>query len=527
MKKLLSTLFILMLALLTLTACGCDHLDKNDDGKCDECGDKFTDGTDAPVTPPSCQHRDADDNEKCDSCGEDFSDGTESTTNHTHTWTLSKTTDASCNANGEKIFTCPCGESKSESILMLGHSMENGMCAVCKRTESTGLKFTLSYDKKYYIVAGVGSCTDTDLIIPSTYNNLPVKEIGKNAFEECEQIISVTISEGIEKIVTYAFLDCSNLTLIKFPQTLTHIGDLGFHGCNSLISVTIPAATTNLGSSIFGGCEKLESINIDENNQHYSSVNGILYTINYDYTWVDGAIQKTPTGYITLKQYPHGRKDETFELLNNTIKVDEYAFSGAKKLKHIKLNDNLTYIGDNAFSGCSSLEEISIPDKVERIDGKNFYGCSNLKVVRFGKNVTLNEESWFDFNGCYLLERFEVDEENAFFTVINGNLYNKDGSVLLRYCSGKAETVFQIPNTVTRIGDSAFMSANHLETIEIGAGVAQIDDYAFAYCENLNYIKFLGTTSQWNAIQLGNDLGGYKSNPVDEIICSDGNVKIK
>ncbi len=525
MKKLLSTLFILMLALCALTACGCEHLDKNDDGKCDECNEKFTDGTDAPVTPPSCQHRDADDNGKCDTCSKDYMDGTESKTDHTHTWTLSQTTDASCNANGEKLFTCPCGESKSESILMVGHSMENGMCTVCKRTESVGLKYSLSKDQTYYVVTGLGSCTDTDLIIPSSYNNLPIKIIGSRSFEDCEQIVSMTISEGITEINSYAFHDCPNLVFAKLPETLKIIYELAFNNCDSLVSITIPQKTS-LGSYVFGNCNGLESIFVSENNTSYISLDGVMYTIGYNYDWVDGAIQKTPTGYITLKQYPSGRKNEIFELPNNATGISESAFQSAISLKHIKLHDNLTYIGDNAFVSCTSLEEISIPDKVERIDGNDFYGCGNLKVVRFGKNVTLNEESWFDFNGCYLLERFEVDEENAFFTVIDGNLYNKDGSVLLRYCSGKTETVFQIPNTVTRIGDSAFMSADHLETIEIGAAVVQIDAYAFAYCENLNCIKYSGTTSQWNAIQLGNDLGGYKSNPVDEIICSDGNVKL-
>ncbi len=74
MKKLLSVLFVLMLVLSVLTACGCEHVDKNDDGLCDECGDKFSDGKD--LGDP-CMHRDADDNGKCDKCGEGFTDGTD------------------------------------------------------------------------------------------------------------------------------------------------------------------------------------------------------------------------------------------------------------------------------------------------------------------------------------------------------------------------------------------------------------------------------------------------------------------
>lgn len=74
MKKILNVLFILMLALSVLTACGCEHVDKNDDALCDECGDAFSDGKD--LSDP-CEHRDANDDGKCDKCGEGFMDGTD------------------------------------------------------------------------------------------------------------------------------------------------------------------------------------------------------------------------------------------------------------------------------------------------------------------------------------------------------------------------------------------------------------------------------------------------------------------
>ena len=76
-RKLLTFLcaFLLVaLSLCMLTACGCDHVDKDDNGKCDECGKKYRDGRDLPKEP-DCEHRDADDDNACDICGESFSDG--------------------------------------------------------------------------------------------------------------------------------------------------------------------------------------------------------------------------------------------------------------------------------------------------------------------------------------------------------------------------------------------------------------------------------------------------------------------
>lgn len=58
---------------------------------------------------------------------------------------------------------------------------------------SVGLAYTLSSDGTYYTVTGIGECTDTDVVIPSTYNDLPVRAIGDNAFAYCSSLTSVDI----------------------------------------------------------------------------------------------------------------------------------------------------------------------------------------------------------------------------------------------------------------------------------------------------------------------------------------------
>ena len=88
MKKPLFLLLTICLSVTLLVACGegdggkekdpCTHADKDDNGKCDECGAAFEDGDETPETPDEpadCEHKDADENGKCDECGDDFSDG--------------------------------------------------------------------------------------------------------------------------------------------------------------------------------------------------------------------------------------------------------------------------------------------------------------------------------------------------------------------------------------------------------------------------------------------------------------------
>ena len=47
---------------------------------------------------------------------------------------------------------------------------------------SEGLTYELNIHKDGYIVTGMGTCTDTRVVIPSTYNGLPVMSIAKGAF---------------------------------------------------------------------------------------------------------------------------------------------------------------------------------------------------------------------------------------------------------------------------------------------------------------------------------------------------------
>jgi hypothetical protein len=91
------------------------------------------------------------------------------------------------------------------------------LIGVNSKTYSKGLAFTLSSDGTYYIVTGIGSCTDEELKIPPKYKGLPVTEIGRLAFEDCKSFHSVIIPKSVVSIRYYAFLD-SGLTSAIFED---------------------------------------------------------------------------------------------------------------------------------------------------------------------------------------------------------------------------------------------------------------------------------------------------------------------
>ena len=146
------------------------------------------------------------------------------------------------------------------------HTIENGVCTVCNFiSEGTeGLVYKLSLDETYYTVTRIGTATETDIVIPSGYNGLPVKEIGGMSFWNRNSFTSLNIGNGVTSIGISAFNGCNGLTNVNIPDSVTNIYDSAFRDCNRLTNVTIGKGVTSLGHSAFEGCSSLTSFTIPD-----------------------------------------------------------------------------------------------------------------------------------------------------------------------------------------------------------------------------------------------------------------------
>lgn len=81
---------------------------------------------------------------------------------------------------------------------------------------SEGLLFELNADGASYTVKRIGTCTDTDVVIPSEYNGLPVTSIGMDAFYGCDNPTSIVIPDSVTVIGNWAFDGCRNLTTVCY-----------------------------------------------------------------------------------------------------------------------------------------------------------------------------------------------------------------------------------------------------------------------------------------------------------------------
>ncbi len=230
------------------------------------------------------------------------------------------------------------------------------------KTEATGTEVSYPVTGGNIIFdTSTGTVTNCDweatrVVIPEEIGGVSVISIGKGAFEGCDDLISIEISEGVISIGERAFATCDNLVNIEIPASVKNIGDEAFSSCGSLSnikfpegvehigegafrwssdlrSIEIPASVMSIGDYAFDGCIGLVSINVDEKNTMYSSLDDVLF--NKDQT--------------TLIRYPSEKTQTAYVIPSNVTSIKASAFEYCINLNSIEIPPSVTSIEDYAF----------------------------------------------------------------------------------------------------------------------------------------------------------------------------------
>ena len=257
-----------------------------------------------------------------------------------------------------------------------------------------------------------------DLVIPNS-----ITTISRASFQSCKGLTGkLVLPDSITTIEGWAFYTDRFTGTLTLPSKLETLGEAAF-GANTNFEntkIVIPASLKkigidyevngeNLGLSThdfynFGAkAEKLEAFEVEEENENFVAIDGVLYTKDKK----------------RLISYPRNKKGDTYEILDGVVTLDEFAFASNMNLQTLKVPDSLTFE----------------PRK---------------KGIRSG-NRTPVTAALYSYSA---IQDIILNETNPNYTSIDGVVYTKDKKELLCVSTGRTKEVI-IPDGVETIIDYA------------------------------------------------------------------------
>lgn len=349
--------------------------------------------------------------------------------------------------------------------------------AVRNKDDAALMSLTYPSSIKRYVVKtiGAGACANltgvTSVEIPSTYET-----IGDYAFSNCTSLATVKLNSGLRYIGKAPFAGTA-ITALELPATLMSVTNNPVAGCAfltsltvadgstafaaadnvlydlgktsllactpSLTSVTLPDTLTSIADDAFAGCTRLTSVTFNgveptADADIFASVplanNLIVYANSLkDARWETAAkvgMWKGRTFVDLAPVAPQG--DQIYRDADGnawvyavserkaTLKSASVSVTGDVVLPESLGDYPLVDIASNAFVGCVGITSVTLPASVTNVSGSAFVGCVSLTA-------------------------FDVSASNACYRAMNGVLYSKDGTTLV-----KVPALFAFATTMTQ-----------------------------------------------------------------------------
>ena len=249
------------------------------------------------------------------------------------------------------------------------------------------------------------------------------------------------------------------------------------------------------------------------------------------------------TQTYTVYAAKHGKTGKTVVIPasyngKSVTAIGEKAFEECHSLKSVVIPDSVTSIGDYAFSECYAVTSVTLTEGLISIGSHAFEYCDIVDLAIPASVTSIAEQAFYT---CRKLASISVAQGNPVYHSTENCLIETDTNALILGCMNSAipDSVtsigdyafyacfglrkIEIPNSVTSIGNSAFGGCIGLKKVEIGSGVNTIGDAAFWYCDSLEKITFRGTTTEWKAIEKGENWRKH-SVFLSSVVCSDATL---
>lgn len=334
------------------------------------------------------------------------------------------------------------------------------------------MDFEYRIENNEAVITRCGIFDKNTVEVPEQIGEYPVVGLDERSFSCITTIKKIVLPKTIRRIGDKAFYWCSALEELEI-QSCESIGKNCFSK-TKLKNIHIPHNTSYIDVSAFLDIPTLQNITVDDNNEFFSTENGVLY--NKDKSILRFCPQgKTNcitinTNCVSISSYAFYNSSVKQVNFNNKL---EMIFTGAFRgcaMENMMLPPHLTYIGDGAFYGVENITDIFIPSSVTEVGKEAFKFCVNAETVYIGTGVSELKQRTFE--KCFKLK------------TVNMQTIEKIGS----YCFNDCFRMTDIDlSNVKSIGYSAFLRNESLLEVDLSM-CDTVLARAFKRCYNLKSV---------------------------------------
>ena len=282
-----------------------------------------------------------------------------------------------------------------------------------------------------------------------------IDSIGSFAFRYCVYLKEVRIPSNVKVVSDYAFMNC-RMNSVSVSEGVERILNGAFYNCDSLTAIHLPASIDSIGRRLFVECDNLQQVTMADTNPNFCVENNCL--LSRDKRLLVQAM-------LT--------EAETVDIPACVDSLAEFSLYWMN-IKRLTLPATLRSIGRQSVFSCKQLSQLDISEGLETIESYAFNGCSALTSVHLP--ASLKTIGYGIFINCTDLHHVDISEASPLFRSDNNMLFTKDGTQLLRqFTDDKQE--YTVPSTVTAIGQGCFRYLRNMRKLTIPENVTSIGNY--------------------------------------------------
>lgn len=324
-------------------------------------------------------------------------------TNHTSSRSLDE------NSKDEQGLTYTLNADNTATVSSYDDSTPDGVIDIPDTVISGGQPYTVTAIGEYAFNPSRTITNVSSVFIPAT-----VTSIGRFAFRCCKFLATVTFAEGsqLKSIGVSAFSGTNpahpRFKEIQIPNSVETIGTNAFQNCQDLESITLPASLKTIESSAFSYCLNLSEIKLPTSLKAIQSYvfDGCssLETVFYDGSLAQWSRINTSNGFLGYSSPSLVMGDYTAQFISvkdendpdppqKTVTITKYTGTESTVILPSTINSwPVTKIGEDAFQDNTTITSVTIPANVTEIGSNAFAGCTNLTSVNYAgdwSNLTI------------------------------------------------------------------------------------------------------------------------------------------